>query len=67
MTREELIAANPDLVLLTAPEVARFLRVSPDALYEMIRDGKIWGGFRLGRYWRFRRPAVEQYIKEQNE
>jgi len=67
LSREALIGANLDLVLLTAPEVDRFLRMTPGALYEMIQDGKIRGGFRLGRYWRFRKPVVEQYVREQEE
>jgi len=65
MRREEPIGTDPDLVLFTAPDMDRFLRVPADELNEMIRSGRIRGGFRLGRYWRFRRPVIEQFIREQ--
>jgi excisionase family DNA binding protein len=49
--------------LLTADEVATLLRVSPGWVYEQSRRRRI-PHVRLGRYVRFRRGALEDWLAE---
>ena len=49
--------------LLTAEEVATLLRVSPGWVYEQSRRHRI-PHLRLGRYVRFRRGALEDWLAE---
>jgi excisionase family DNA binding protein len=50
--------------LLTATDVARMLGVRVDWVYAQSRAGRI-PTVRLGRYRRFRREAIEAWIREQ--
>lgn len=49
--------------LLTAQEVAAWLRVTPGWVKEMARDGEM-PAMKLGRYWRFDRDAVNAWLVE---
>ncbi len=53
--------------LLTVEEVAEFLHVSVSWVYERTRKRTIERipGFRLGKYWRFRRGDVLTWIDKQ--
>ncbi len=50
-----------DLVL-TMMEASRFIRVSEKTLGIMARDGRI-PAKKVGREWRFLRPALEEWLK----
>lgn len=52
--------------LLTAQEVAAWLKVTPDWVKEMARDGEM-PAMKLGRYWRFDRDAVAAWLVERQE
>jgi excisionase family DNA binding protein len=52
-----------DEPLLTAVEVASVLRVTPDWVYAQSRRNGL-PHVRLGRYVRFRRSAIEQWLDE---
>jgi excisionase family DNA binding protein len=52
-----------DEPLLTAVEVASVLRVTPDWVYAASRRDGL-PHVRLGRYVRFRRSAIEQWLDE---
>jgi len=47
--------------LLTAEEVAEFLRVRPTTVYEWARNGKIPAS-KIGRLWRFSRQDTESWV-----
>lgn len=49
--------------LLTADEVAALLRVTPGWVYAQTRADRI-PHVRLGRYVRFRRDAIEQWVAQ---
>lgn len=55
-----------DRVLLTAEEVAAMIGMGVDWIYEQARRGHI-PVVKLGRYRRFRRESIEQWIAEQEE
>ena len=44
--------------IMTANEVAEFLRVSPRMVTAMAGRNEIPGAFRLASYWRFRRDEI---------
>ena len=48
--------------LLTAQEAAEVLRVGHNAIYELLKSGKL-KGFRVGRVWKIPKEAVEEYIR----
>jgi excisionase family DNA binding protein len=50
---------------MTLGEVAAWLRVHHTTLYRLVRQGKIPGAFRVGKDWRFKREAIEQWSKQQ--
>ena len=54
-------AASEDL--LTADEVAALLRMTPAWVYAETRGNRI-PHMRLGRYFRYRRSAIEAWIRE---
>jgi excisionase family DNA binding protein len=49
--------------LLTAEEVAEMLGMSCDWTYDQVRRGRI-PVVRLGRRYRFRREAIEDWLRE---
>lgn len=52
----------PDV--LTVPEAARFLRVSPRTVYNMAKAGKLPGAHRLGRSVRVHRRSMLQWLAD---
>lgn len=58
----DLQAADPD-TLLTAEEVARMLGVTPGWVYAQSRSGLI-PTVTLGRYRRYRREAIEGWLRD---
>ena len=45
--------------LMTARELAEFLRVNQATIYRLLRDGQI-PGFRVGAEWRLDRAVIER-------
>ena len=52
--------------ILDAQEVADMLRVHPRTIMRLAKLGHI-PGFKVGGQWRFRREAIEAYIREQEQ
>ena len=50
--------------VLTVPEVAEYLRVTPKTVYALIKRGEL-PSFRIGRAVRCRHSDVEQFIQHQ--
>ena len=50
--------------LLTAGEVAEWIRTTPHAVYIAAANGRIPGAVRLGRRLRFRRDEIARWIEE---
>lgn len=48
--------------LMTAEEVAEYLRVRLTTVYEWAKKGKIPAA-RVGRLWRFRREEIETWVR----
>lgn len=48
--------------LLTVKEVAKYLKLTPETVRAMARDGKL-PSYKIGRVWRFSRQEVEERIK----
>jgi excisionase family DNA binding protein len=53
----------PEKLLLTAEEVAEMVGMGVDWIYEQARRGRI-PVVKLGRYRRFRRESIENWIAE---
>jgi excisionase family DNA binding protein len=52
--------------ILDVDEVADMLRVHPRTIMRLAQQGHI-PGFKVGGQWRFRREAIEAYIREQEQ
>jgi excisionase family DNA binding protein len=50
--------------ILDAEEVARLLRVHPRTIKSLANQRKL-PGFKVGGQWRFRREAIDEYIRKQ--
>lgn len=48
---------------LTAEEVAKYLRLPLSTVYKLVQDKKL-PGFKVGKHWRFRREAFQEWIKQ---
>ena len=51
----------PKIDVLNLEETARYLRVSNQTVYNMIRDGRI-KAYKVGREWRFLRADIMAYM-----
>ena len=49
-------------MLMTAEEVARYLRVRLPTVYEWARTGKIPAA-KAGRLWRFHREEIDRWVR----
>jgi len=49
---------------LTAEEVAEYLRLPLSTVYKLVQDKKL-PGFKVGKHWRFRREAFQEWIEQQ--
>jgi len=47
--------------LLTAEEVASYLRVAPNTVYRWLRSGKL-AGIKIGKEWRISRPELDAFL-----
>ncbi len=52
--------------ILDADEVAEMLRVHPRTVKRLASQGDL-PGFRVGGQWRFRREAIGEYIRRQEQ
>ena len=50
--------------ILTATEVAKYLRVPKSTLYYLATRGKL-PAFKVGRHWRFKRTKLEAWMERQ--
>lgn len=59
--RSETFVPEP---LLDIEEAAAFIRIHPKTLQRFAREGQIQG-IHIGKLWRFRQSAIEQWITRQ--
>jgi excisionase family DNA binding protein len=52
--------------ILDADQVGKMLRVHSRTVIRLAKQAKL-PGFKVGDQWRFRREAIEQYIREQEQ
>jgi excisionase family DNA binding protein len=53
---------NDDSSILTADEIADYLKLSKITVYKLAKQGAI-PGFRVGGSWRFNRSFIENMMK----
>ncbi|MGD0335848.1 MAG: helix-turn-helix domain-containing protein [Candidatus Omnitrophota bacterium] len=51
--------------ILTAKEVAEYLKIHPLTVHKYAREGKI-PAFKIGTDWRFHKKYIERWIKEKS-
>jgi excisionase family DNA binding protein len=52
--------------ILDADEIAKLLKVHPRTVKRLASEG-ILPGFKVGSQWRFRREAINEYIRRQEQ
>ena len=53
-----------DHEILTAADVAKFLRIPKTTVYDLAQRGRL-PAFKVGRHWRFRKTRIEQWLERQ--
>src|SRR5690348_5082414 len=56
---------GPETDIMTVGEVADYLNCHYSTIYRLLRNGAL-PAFRIGGAWRFRRAAIESWIKERS-
>lgn len=51
--------------MLTAEEVAKYLRLHPYTIRRLAREGKL-PGFKIGGQWRFKKESFEKIYKQKS-
>ena len=54
------------LTVLSVSEVAEYLGVGKNRIYELLNEGKL-KGFRMGSTWKISRMALENYILDASQ
>lgn len=70
VTETESVVSEPDVLpeltgydlIMTPTEVAQVLRLNPEVVTRLIREGKL-PGFRVGGAWRVRRSDVQAVMR----
>src|SRR5579872_4062568 len=57
------MSAKDAPILLTIEEVAEVLRLQPETVRQMARDGRV-PAHKIGKVWRFGRTEIEQWVRE---
>lgn len=52
---------NGDSSIMTADEVAEYLKLSKITVYKLAKDGAL-PGFRIGGSWRFSKSSIEKMM-----
>jgi excisionase family DNA binding protein len=52
--------------IMTAREVAAYLRLADATVYKLARSGEIPAA-KVGRSWRFKRSLIDDWLQEQSE
>lgn len=53
-----------DSKLLTAIEVAEYLRLPLSTVYKLVQEKRL-PGFKVGKHWRFRKDVIQKWIRDQ--
>ena len=63
---EQTAARDLSPMVMTIPDVAKYLRFSEAKVYRMAQSGKI-PAMKIGRAWRFKRELIDEWIKQGSE
>jgi excisionase family DNA binding protein len=55
---------SDDNLFLTAEEVSQYLRIPVSTVYKLVQDS-VLPAFRVGKHWRFRKTALEEWVRKQ--
>lgn len=59
------MAKQPDEIM-SIEQLADYLKVSRSTLYKLAQDGRL-PGQKVGKRWRFLRPAIDGWLSQQPE
>ena len=51
---------------LTVEELSKALRIPKRSVYKFAKEGRIPGTLRIGKHWRFRKDAIEEWVSERS-
>lgn len=52
--------------VLTIDELSAYLKIAKSTLYRLAQDEKV-PGQKIGKHWRFRRVAIDQWLRENEQ
>lgn len=57
---------EPDERLLTIQQVSEMFGLKLTTMYKLVREKKV-PGVKVGKHWRFRREAIDQFLEDQQQ
>ena len=60
------VIVDPTEPLWTVEDIADYLRLEPETVRSMTRDGKL-PGFKVGRVWRYKKESIRNWLKNMEE
>jgi excisionase family DNA binding protein len=60
--QDEEVTNDP---VMTAKEVAQYLRLTEATIYRLAKEGDIPGA-KVGRVWRFKRSLIEKWLQDES-
>ena len=54
---------NKTGAILTVDEISVYLKIPRSTIYKLVREGKI-PAQKIGRHWRFRKEAIDHWLKQ---
>jgi len=60
------MALDTPIVVMTAREVAEYLRVNPSTVYKLLRQRQI-PAFKIGSDWRFNKSWLDQWMTDRTK
>jgi excisionase family DNA binding protein len=60
---EKRVAENKLGAVLTVEEISIYLKIPRSTIYKLVREGKI-PTQKIGRHWRFRKEAIDNWLEK---
>lgn len=57
------MAENKPGAILTVEEISQYLKIPKSTIYKLVREGKI-PAQKIGRHWRFRKEAIDNWLEK---
>ena len=60
------MSENKPGAILTVDEISDYLKIPKSTIYKLVREGKI-PAQKIGRHWRFRKEAIDNWLEKKRD